>query len=122
MMKDYSDTLVMATGRNRIRSPKRKASGADSDLFSVTRLMWKTVSAMLLVTLVIGISSTIWYGRQVRQALDHIGSSREANSLLQRKNQLLTVKRDLLLTRDSMEAAVQKFGLRVPADNQVRYR
>jgi len=121
MFKDYSDSVVTANSRNQIRTSKRKSAAAPKEIFSATRLMWKTIGAMLVVTLVIGISSTIWYGLQVQVALDQIGSKKAVKNELLNENRLMIAQRDLLLTRDHVEAAAQKLGLRTPAKNQLRY-
>jgi len=83
--------------------------------------MWQTLGAMLLVTVVIGITSTMWYGLQVQLALDQIGSDKITNSQLTRDNKLLIVKRDLMLSQDQMEKAAQKIGLYSPTKSQLRY-
>jgi uncharacterized protein HemX len=120
MFKDYSGSFIMANSKNRVRVSKRKSSAATKELFSATKLMWKTIGAMLLVTLVIGISSTVWYGLQVQVALDQIGEKKAANNELRDENKLLSAQRDLLLTQVHIEAAAKKIGLRAPAENQLR--
>jgi hypothetical protein len=121
MFKDYSGSFIMTNGRNRIRTSKRKSYAAATDFFPATKLMWKTIGAMVLVTLIIGISSTIWYGLQVQVALDQIGNKRTLNTKLHNENRLLLLQRDLMLSQEQMGAAAQKLGLRSPAKNQVRY-
>jgi len=74
IVKDYSGSSIVKNCRNRKKKVPRS-----SDLFSVTKLMRKTLGAMLLVTVVIGITSTIWYGWQVQLALDQIGRDRTNN-------------------------------------------
>jgi hypothetical protein len=83
--------------------------------------MWKTLGAMLLVTVVIGITSTMWYGLQVQLALDQIGNDKVINSELTSKNSLLIVKRDLILSQEQMEKAAQRIGLYSPTKKQLRY-
>lgn len=123
MIKDYSGSHIILNGRNKIRSSKKKSSPAlaASELFSLTQFMWRTIGAMLLITLIIGISSTVWYGLQVQVALDQIGQNRATKNELQNENRLLVAQRDLLLTQDEMEKAVYRLGLRVPSKNQLRY-
>ena len=121
MFKDYSGSFIAVNGRNHLRTSKRKSTAASKEVFPATRLMWKTIGAMLLTTLVIGISSTIWYGMQVQVALDQIGSNKTVNNQLQNENKLLIAQRDLLLTQDHIEDAAQKLGLSSPAKNQLRY-
>ena len=121
MFKDYSGSFIMANGRNKIKTSKRKPFSASTKIFPATKLMWKTTGAMLLVTLVIGISSTIWYGLQVQVALDQIGNNKAITNKLHNENRLLIAQRDLMLTQDQMEAVAQKIGLRSPAKSQIRY-
>jgi len=121
MVNDYSGTYVAINCRNKKKSPKKKASSTSRDFFSVTMLMWKTLGAMLLVTVVIGITSTIWYGWQVQLALDQIGRDKITNRELANENRLLVVKRDLMLTQEQMEKATQKIGLYTPTKSQLRH-
>jgi hypothetical protein len=121
MFRDYSGNFIMPKGRNKIKSTRKKSSPASRELLPASKLMWKTIGAMLLVTLIIGISSTIWYGLQVQVALDQIGSNRAINNELDTKKKLLIAKHDLMLTQNQMEAAAQKIGLQSPVENQIRY-
>ena len=121
MFKDYSGSISMANSRSKIRTSRRKSYAASVERFPVSKLMWKTISAMLVVTLVLGISSTVWYGLQVQGALDQIGNNSEINSKLRNDNRLLVAQRELMLTQDQMETAAHKLGLRSPAKNQIRY-
>ena len=122
MFKDYSGGMIMISGRNKIITPKRKRSVLPSELIPGTRLVWKTVSAMLLLTLVIGISSTVWYGLQIKVALDQIGHGKETSNTLYNENKLLVAQRDLMLTPDHMQEAAKKLRLVSPSENQLRYR
>lgn len=121
MFKDYSGTYVAVIGRNKKRSRRKKATPAAKEFFYATKLMWKTVGAMLLVTLAIGVTSTIWYGWQVQSALDQIGRDKTFNTRLANENRLLIVKRDLMLSQEYMEEAAHELGLVSPAKNQLRY-
>ncbi|MEN8231768.1 MAG: hypothetical protein ABFR35_03685 [Thermodesulfobacteriota bacterium] len=116
IVKDYSGSYIVKNCRNK----KKKAPGS-SNLFSATKLMRKTLGALLLVTVVIGITSTIWYGWQVQLALDQIGRDKITNRELANENRLLVVKRDLMLTQERMEKAAQKIGLHPPTKSQLRY-
>lgn len=121
MFKDYSGSFIAVSGRNQMRTARRKPFTAPKELFSATKLMWKTIGAMLLATLVIGVSSTVWYGMQVQVALDQIGNNKAIYNELHNENRLLTAQRELLLTREHIEDAARKIGLRSPAKNQLRY-
>jgi hypothetical protein len=121
MIKDYSDSMILVSGRNRIITPKRKNVPVSRELFPATKFVWKTIGAMLLSTLIIGITSTIWYGLQVRVALDQIGNNMEINRKLYSEKKLLTAQRDLLLTPGNMKDSAYKLGLVSPVKNQLRY-
>jgi len=121
MLKDYSGTFIMAQTRNRVRTSKRKSYAASREHAPATRLLWQTIGALLLVTLVIAVSSTIWYGLKVQVALDQIGSSRTINNELRNRNSLLLVQRELLLSQNKMVEAARKLGLGTPGENQLRY-
>ena len=121
MVKDYSGSYVVKNGRNKKISHKRKATTKTGNFFSATKLMWKTLGAMLIVTVIIGITSTVWYGWQVQLALDQIGRETISNSELANENRLLIAQRDLMLTQNHMEKAAQKIGLYSPAKSQLRY-
>ena len=121
MVNDYSGSYVAINYRNKKISHNKRAATKARDFFSVTKLMWKTLGAMLLVTVVIGITSTMWYGMQVELALNQIGNDKIINSTLTRENKLLNVKHDLMLSQEQMEKAAQKIGLYTPSKSQLRY-
>ena len=121
MFKDYSGGIILVNGRNRIRSSPGKLSALPRELFSASNLMRKTIGALLLATLVIGIGSTVWYGLQVRMALDQIGSIKTVNSELHNRNRLLIAERRQILSENNMQETAAKLGLRSPLKNQLRY-
>jgi len=116
MVKDYSGSYKVKNCRN-----KKKKAPKSKNFLSATRLMWKTLGAMLIVTVIIGITSTIWYGWQVQLALDQIGRDITTYSDLKAENKLLIAQRNLMLTRGHMEKAAEKIGLHAPTKNQLRY-
>ena len=122
MVKDYSGSYVAKNGRSKKNSRKKKTTSKSSDFFSATKLMWKTLGAMLLVTVIIGTTSTIWYGWQIQLALDQINKNEITNSELASENKLLIAQRDLMLTQKHMEKAAQRIGLYSPTKGQLRYR
>ena len=121
MVKDYSTSCIVNRGMHKKRIYRKAAKSTTSDFFSTTRLMWKALGAMLLVTVVIGITSSIWYGWQVQLALDQIGAERIRNIELTNENSLLITQHDLMLSQEQMEKAAGKIGLYTPTKNQLRY-
>lgn len=121
MVHDYSGTYGAINCRNKKTVHKKRTTSTSRELFSITRLMWKTLGAMLLVTVVIGITSTIWYGWQVQLALDQIGNHKIINTELVNENRILIAQRDLVLTQEQMEKSAQRIGLYSPTKNQLRY-
>jgi hypothetical protein len=116
MVKDYSGSYRVKNCRN-----NKKKDSKSKNFLSATMLMWKTLGAMLLVTVIIGITSTIWYGWQVQLALDQIGKDKATNIELADENRFLIAQRNLMLTQDHMEKAAEKIGLRAPTKKQLRY-
>jgi len=116
MVKDYSVSYRVKNCRN-----QKKKTPKSKNFLSATMLMWKTLGAMLLMTVIIGITSTIWYGWQVQLALDQIGRDKTTNIELADENRFLVAQRNLMLTQDHMEKAADKIGLRAPTKNQLRY-
>lgn len=122
MIKDYSGGMVFSNSRNRIVAQKRKKTDGVHELLQTTKFIQKIIGVMMLLTLVFGISSTVWYGLKVQVALDQIGNSQAINTELQDENKLLVAQRDLLLTQNHLQQAAKKLGLVPPDKNQLRYR
>ena len=116
MVRDYADSFIYPKSRN-----CRKKMSHSKGFVSAARFMWKSLGVMLLITVVISITSTFWYGMQIQSALDQIGKDRTVTRVLGDENRLLVAQRDLLLTRKNMEKAAQKLGLQPPAKDQLRY-
>lgn len=121
MIKDYSGTFIVAHGKNKVKTPRKKSFAASLDLLPATKLLGPAIGAMLLASLVIGTGSTIWYGMKVQVALDQIGDSKAVNLKLQNENRLLHIQHELILSRSQMETAAEKLGLRPPGKNQLRH-
>ena len=121
MIKDYSGSYTADRFSSKKKPVKRKKAVGSPSFISFTKPMWKAIGAMLFVTLVITLSSTFWYGWQIRLALDEIGSNTTANQELAGLNLQLTSHRDMLLSQGQMEKTAKKLGLYPPADNQLRY-
>ena len=121
MYKDYSLGCVDTIGKNRNRKHKKKTFSAAKEFFPAIKLIWHAFGIMLLISLVIGVTSTVWYGWQVQSALDDIGQAASVKKNLASKNQLLTVKHDLMLSEEYMTNAAKKQGLSLPTKNQLRY-
>ncbi len=121
MVKNYSTGFAVKNSRKKKAVRKNVSNSKSKEFFSATKLMWKSLGAMLLVTVVIGTTSSIWYGWQVQQALDQIGKGRIINIELTNENRLLVAQYDRMLTREHMEKAAEKIGLYTPTEKQLRY-
>ena len=121
MIKDYSGSFSAGIAKPKKKITKRKEASGSTNFLSFSKLMWKAIGAMLFVTLVVGISSTFWYGMQIQLALDQIGSSKSANQELTSLNLKLTNHRDMLLSQGHMAKTAKKLGLYPPTENQLRY-
>jgi len=121
MIKDYSGSYSVGKSKQKKKTLKRKKASGSPDFLSLSKLMWKAIGALLFVTLVIGVSSTFWYGWQIQLALDEIGSTKSVNQKLTSLNLQLTNHRDMLLSQEHMEKAAKKLGLYPPTKSQLRY-
>jgi hypothetical protein len=121
MIKDYSGNFIAANGNCKKKIIKRRKAAGPKPFLSLKKLMWKTIGAMLLVTLVIGVSSTFWYGWQIQSALDEIGKSKATNKELNNLNLKLTIHRDILISNEHMVKTAKRLGLYPPAEDQLRY-
>lgn len=118
MITDYSPRFSsVPVMRKQILQPKvyRKSQAAPG-----AWVMMKAVGLMVIVTLVLGVSSTFWYGWQIRSALNEIGDHQAVQKKLSAENKLLMAQRDRLMTRESIEAAAKKLGFYPPAPEQIR--
>ena len=59
--------------------------------------------------------------KKSEQIMDDIGQATSVKKNLASKNQLLTVKHDLMLSEEYMTNAAKKQGLSLPTKNQLRY-
>jgi cell division protein FtsL len=111
MIKDYAGNFIAGNGNCKKKTVKRKKLADSKSILSLTELMWKTIGAMLLVTMVIGVSSTFWYGWQIQSALDEIGKSKVSNKELTNTNLKLSTHRDILLSKEHIIKTAKKLGL-----------
>ncbi|MCF6290214.1 MAG: hypothetical protein L3J03_04365 [Desulfobacterales bacterium] len=118
MIKDYSDRCPNGSGRNGRRPgqiiARRSPAAADG------RLMLKTIGVLVVLTLGLGVGSTVYYGLRIRSALDQIGHQAELNTKLVTRNRELIAHRDRLLTRENIEKAAAGLGLFPPSPGQLR--
>jgi hypothetical protein len=121
MYKDYSGSCIAVIGRNRKKNYRKKTIPSIKEFLPAAKLLWHAIGAMLLITLVVGVTSTIWYGWQVRSALDEIGQAKALNRSLISENKLLTVKHEIMLSQEYMAEAAKKQGLSLPSKTQLRY-
>lgn len=121
MIKDYAGNFIVENGTSKKKAIRRRKSVGAKHFIPLTKLMWNTIGAMLFVTLVIGVSSTFWYGWQIQLALDEIGKSEATNKEMTNLNLKLTTHRDILLSKEHMVKTAKKMGLYPPAEDQLRY-
>jgi hypothetical protein len=83
-------------------------------------MLWRSVGAAILVVLIIGVASTLWFGNRIRTALDEIGKAKEIHTELISRNDELQTRKGRLLDRAHIEAVAKKLGLYPPGDGQKR--
>ena len=119
MINNYTNRCV-ATGwynhapRQRIFARRnRRTSGAGI-------MLWKSVGVLLVIALMAGVSTSLWFGSQIRTALDDIGRGRELHAELVAQNRELLAKKDQLLARSHIETAAKRMGLHPPNNGQTK--
>ena len=117
MMKDYSlrYSTVVRSGQ-KICPKKRRLEKTRSG-----KVIWRTVGVFLSLTMVLGIVSSVWFGRFVANAVQELTAQKAANHELHDLNGKLLAKWDSLLEHERVENSVRDLGLYPPADGQIRH-
>ncbi len=119
MINDYAghyfNTAIRKQHPVRRNSSYKKLLGVNG-----TWMMWKSIGVMLVMTMTIGITSTVWFGWQIKNSLSSIGIERTTQHNIVTENNQLAAKRDRLLVREQIEAAAKKLGLVTPTARQLR--
>lgn len=118
MINDYSDRCFLTT-RTKQHQMRRKVLKKKFLHLSVSRAMLKTTGAMVILSLLIGIVTTVWFGQQLKTSLDAIGKNSTVRDDFLARKEKLTDQRDLLISRVRIEAAAKKLGLFPPTENQI---
>jgi len=118
MISDYSTRYSTVTAGQRLHP--RKTPSSHQSVTADNRLVLKAVGAMVAFTLIAGLTSTFWYGWQIRVALDEIGKNNNIQQTLLIQRQSLTSERNQLLERKNIELAAAKLGLFPPSKKQLR--
>ena len=119
MINDYAGhyftTAILKQHPVRRNASYRKLLG-----FNGTWMMWKSIGVMLVITMTIGVTSTVWFGWQIKTSLSNIGIERTIQHKITTENKQLAATRDRLLVREQIEAAAKKLGLFSPTARQLR--
>lgn len=120
MIHDYSGRYFPVTG-HRVQANRLIFRRKNAHQVSANRLLWKSVGAMLVLALAVGVTSSFWLGNQIRTTLDSIGNNRVIHTALTLENDRLLGQRNRLLSRDRIEAAAKNLGLYPPSATQIRH-
>lgn len=118
MISDYSNSYSPVFWNTKKRT-RQKISGKKKSL-SASRLTLKAVGFMVGITVLAGVSSTFWYGWQIRIALDDIGKSQVVSQELVVQNRQLVTQLDNHISQETIIARAGKTGLYPPTKAQVR--
>jgi len=119
MINDHTDRYKTPAWHNtshsqRIFAKKNRPRGENGPM------LWKTVGALIVIVLILGVASTLWFGNRIRTALDDIGEAKEIHTELLSRNNELQDRKSQLLDRAHIEAVAKGLGLYPPAVGQTR--
>lgn len=83
-------------------------------------MMQRCAGILVLITLTIGVTSTLWFGKQIQTALNEIGQGKEVQFLLTEQNNKLRVNKTQMLARAHIETVAKDLGLHAPMAEQIR--
>ena len=83
-------------------------------------MLWRTVGALIITVMILGVASTLWFGNRIRTVLDEIGEAKKIQTELVARNNELQAKREELLDRRHIEAVAKGLGLYPPGADQKR--
>lgn len=121
MITDYSRNYFSVTSnRLKNRSSRQRVAYRKTALLSLHGIMLKAIGVMVVFTLMAGVSSTLWYGWQIRTGLDEIGKSTNLQHEIISRNKQLVTQRDSLRAKEIIAAKAKKLGLFPPSKKQLR--
>jgi hypothetical protein len=83
-------------------------------------ILQRCAGILIIITLTIGVTSTLWFGMQIQTALDEIGKVREVKFHLAEQNNALKIDKIKMLSRSRIETAAKGLGLQAPTAGQIR--
>jgi len=119
MINDHTDRYQAPAWHTKTHSPRMFAR-KNRLRAEHGSMLWKTVGMLIIVSLIIGVASTLWFGNRIRTALDDIGEAKEIQIQLVNRNKELQTKRSQLLDRTHIEAVAKGLGLYPPTAGQKR--
>lgn len=119
MINDYSTRCYSPAQSGRPwHSVARTPAPQTAELLRRPSLL-KAVGVMVLLALLTGLTSTLWYSRQIESTLDEIGNNRQLHHELVAENRQLTAVRQALFNRENIVAEARKLDLYPPTKKQV---
>ncbi len=124
MIRDYhagyytgrqSSAMAVSANRWRLGIGRTIATGLGS-----IDVLGRTICLMVATTLVLGVASTFWVGRQIDRTLAEIGASQKLLGELHESNGEILSLRDSMLSREQMVQQAEALGLYPPTEDQIR--
>jgi hypothetical protein len=119
MINDHTDRCSAPVWHNNSHS-QRIFAGKNRPRVARGPLLWRTVGAAIIVVLLVGVASTLWFGNRIRTALDEIGKAKKIQTELVSREKELLSKRGRLLDRAHIEVVAKGLGLYPPGAGQKR--
>jgi len=119
MINDYAGYCA-AAGVNKSRHLAGRATARNSLAVPASGLAGKLAGLLVAFSLLLGLSSTLWYSGRIDQALGTIGETRAAMRVLTAEQEELAVRRSSLADPEHIRSAAAKLGLFPPENRQIR--
>jgi hypothetical protein len=119
MINDYAGYCA-TVGESKMHHLAGRATARNSLTIPASGLFKKAASVVVALSLLLGLSSTLWYSMRINEALDTIGQNKATLQKLTLEETALANQRNRLQTPDAVRHAAAKLGLFPPGDRQIR--
>jgi hypothetical protein len=119
MINDYAG-FCTTIGVNKLHHLSGRATARNSLTVPASGLLRKTASVLVAVSLILGLSSTLWCSMRIDETLNAIGQTRATWQELTVVQHELTAQRNNLKTPENIRATAAALGLFPPGNRQIR--
>lgn len=120
MIQDVSGHYNAPPGQLRIQATRGRRRTRSESGKAESRIIVNVIGSMVVLSLLLGVGSTFWYGLRVRIALEQIAAGETMKQEQSARNLELVNQRDWRLSSEQMEQAAARLGLFPPSAEQLR--